>query len=261
MSTTKIAKALPFEGKPTINMASVFGASPGKPIILRIPVTGERPIRYSAEMLPEGLVLKDNIITGVISAEGTYEVVFKASNVHGETKKNVIFEIYPEHVLLTPLMGFTSWNAFGPDVSQERMEKIADRFVELGLTEYGYSYINTDSGWQHKYGGKYDAVMPNEKFPNMKEMTQKIHQLGLKCGIYSTPMLTAWGCPNEFQSIPGCTVGEPDKRFASTNGGIGVIRKEKNNALQWEEWEMDYLKYDWKPTDPVNAELMRSELM
>ena len=27
-------------------------------------------------------------------------------------------------------------------------------------------------------------------------------------------------------------------------GGIGVIRKEKNNALQWAEWGFDYLKYD-----------------
>ena len=74
-------------------------------------------------------------------------------------------------------------------------------------------------------------------------------------------MLTAWGCPEELESIPGCTQGEPDHRFSLLNGGIGVIRKEKNNARQWAQWGFDYLKYDWAPTDPVNAELMRKELI
>ena len=59
---------------------------------------------------------------------------------------------------------------------------------------------------------------------------------------------------------PGCTQGEPDDRFADERGGIGVIRKEKNNALQWAQWGFDYLKYDWRPSDPYNAELMRKEL-
>ena len=95
----------------------------------------------------------------------------------------------------------------------------------------------------------------------MKKMTDKIHSLGLKCGIYSTPMLTAWGCPDELKSIPGCTQGEPDYRFAPTNGGIGLIHKEKNNATQFAKWGFDYLKYDWGPTDTVKAELMRSELI
>jgi alpha-galactosidase len=102
--------------------------------------------------------------------------------------------------------------------------------------------------------------MPNSKFPNMREMTDKIHSFGLKCGIYSTPMLEAWGCPAELKTIPGCTQGEPDYRFAPINGGIGVIHKEKNNARQWEAWGFDYLKYDWAPTDPVNADLMRCAL-
>jgi len=39
------------------------------------------------------------------------------------------------------------------------------------------------------------------------------------------------------------------------------VRKERGNALQWNAWGFDYLKYDWKPTDPYNAELMRQELV
>ena len=258
---TKIALATPFEGAPSINIASIIGASPKKPLLFRIPVSGKRPMEYSVSGLPQGVLLNENIISGTVENEGKYELVITAKNVLGEAKKTVTLEIAPQNVLVTPLLGYTTWNAFASRVSQKAVEGIATRLVDLGISEYGYSYVNTDSGWQGEYGGEFDAVMPNEKFPSMKEMTDKIHALGLKCGIYSTPMLNAWGCPENRESIPGCTVGEADYRFASTNGGIGLIRKERNNALQWEKWGFDYLKYDWAPTDTVNAELMRRELV
>ena len=258
---TKIALARPFEGAPKINIPSVIGASMGKPIIIRIPVIGKRPIEYAIKNLPKGLSLKDNIITGSIEQNGNYEIVISAKNVLGEDKKKVNLEIKEHNVLVTPLLGFTTWNAFAQHIKQSDVEEIASRLVELGITEYGYNYVNTDSGWQGEYGGEFDAVMPNSKFPDMKEMTDKIHSYGLKCGIYSTPMLTAWGCPDDMESIPGCTQGEPDYRFTDMNGGIGVIHKESNNAKQWEKWGFDYLKYDWASTDTVNADLMRKELI
>ncbi len=261
MRYTEIAIAKPFEGKPKINMADIFGASPNKPVTLRIPVTGERPVKYSAKNLPEGLILENGIITGKVAKEGEYKVTLIAENALGSDQKEVTFEIKENSVLLTPLLGFTSWNAFGPDVSQEKLEKIAQKLVDSGISEYGYSYVNMDSGWQKEYCGEFDAIMPSEKFPDMKKMTDIIHSYGLKCGIYSTPMLTAWGCPKEFKSIPGCTQGERDIMFADTNTGIGKIRKEANNVKQWTKWGFDYLKYDWKPCDPYNAEMMRKELI
>ena len=261
MRYTKLAKAEPFSGSPKINLASVFGASPQKPFLLRIPATGQRPMTFAAQNLPEGLELRDNIITGSVLKEGVYTVTLMAQNALGVAQKQVTLEIAPNHILLTPMLAFTSWNAFAEGVSQEKMLKTAYNMVNYGLTEYGYRYVNIDSGWQLEYGGEFDAIQPNPKFPDMKALTDEIHSLGLKCGIYSTPMLTAWGCPPEYTSIPGCTVGEPDIRFAPAMGGIGVVHKEKNNALQWDAWGFDYLKYDWIPTDTVNAELMRQELL
>ena len=261
MRTTKIAPAAPFSGAPKINLASIFGASPNKPFLLRIPVTGERPIRYGVQNLPEGLSLCDNIVTGQVTEAGIYEIVLTAENSLGKAEKAVTLEIHPNHVIVTPLLGFTTWNAFASRVTQQDVTNTAHNLVKHGLTEYGYRYVNLDSGWQHEYGGELDAIQPNPKFPDMKAMTDEIHSLGLKCGIYSTPMLTAWGCPKEYKTIPGCTQGEPDIRFAGTNGGIGVIHKEENNAKQWEKWGFDYLKYDWNPTDTVNAELMRQQLL
>ena len=262
MRYTEIATATPFEGAPRINLADRVGASPGKPILIKIPTTGARPIIHRATSLPKGLRLENDILTGCVREEGTYEIGLIAENALGSCEKQLRLEIKRDTVLLTPLLGFTSWNAFGFRVTQEQIEETAAKMCELGLNEYGYNYVNIDSGWQGEYGGKFDAIMPNEKFPDMKGMCDRLHALGFKCGIYSTPMLHAFGTSMNRRPLPlGCTQGEPDDRFADTRGGIGVIRKERNNALQWADWGFDYLKYDWRPSDPINAELMRQELV
>lgn len=262
MRFSEIAVATPFDGVPKINLPDIYGASPEKPFLLRIPAIGKRPISFTASGLPEGLVLKNGIISGSVKNKGDYAVKITAENELGKDEKLITLEIKENNILLTPLLGFTSWNAFAIEVSQEKLEKIADKLISSGIADYGYSYVNCDSGWQKEYGGKYDAIMPNEKFPDMKGMCDKIHSLGLKCGIYSTPMLRAWGLPqNSPIYYPGCTVGEPDILFATTNTGVGVDRREKNNVAQWCEWGFDYLKYDWAPCDPTNAEYMRKELV
>ena len=87
MRTTKIAPATPFVGAPRINLASVFGASPQKPFLLRIPVTGERPMRYEAKDLPAGLTLCDNILTGAVEEAGRYEITLRAQNALGSAEK------------------------------------------------------------------------------------------------------------------------------------------------------------------------------
>ena len=262
MRYTQIASVKPFEGAPKINLPSVFGASPKKPFLMRIGASGERPIKFSAENLPEGLKLRKNVIEGAVLKSGKYKIKLTAENALGKDEKYVSLEIGRGKLLLTPLMGFTSWNAFAFEgLTQEKMEYTAKRLEETGLVEYGYNYVNIDSGWQGEYGGKFDAVMPNEKFPDMKGFCDRLHARGFKCGIYSTPMLHAFGCSMQRKPLPlGCTQGEPDEMFADERGGIGKIRKEKNNALQWADWGFDYLKYDWRPSDPYNAELMRREL-
>ena len=71
MRDTKIAIARPFEGVPQIHLPECIGASPRKPMIVRIPVTGERPITYQVGKLPEGLTLADGVINGSVAEEFT----------------------------------------------------------------------------------------------------------------------------------------------------------------------------------------------
>lgn len=257
----KIAKANPFDGVPRINMPSVYGGCIGKDMLCRIPVTGKRPIKLQVEGLAEGLYLENGIIKGTVSEDCEFSVKIIAENELGVSSAEVLFKIHEDYMLQTPLMGFTSWSAFKNKVTQKDMEETAEHILNAGIAEYGYCYMNIDSGWQKEYGGKYDAIMPNEKFPDMKAFCDKMHEKGFKCGIYSTPMLTAWGCPEEFESVPGCTRGEPDILYTCVNGGVGKERLEINNVKQWEEWGFDYLKYDWTPGEPVNADYMKKALL
>lgn len=263
--STKIACSTPFHGPPIITTPAVYGSSPNKPFLWRISVLGERPIAIKVTGLPSGLTQYDNIISGVTSAAGTHTVSVEASNRHGKATKQLQLHIEDDYELRLPLLGFTTWNAYGSTVTQEDVTAVGDYLVSSGLVEYGYNYVNLDSSWQGIFDSASDAVLPNSRFPDMKEMYSHLHKLGLKGGIYSSPFLKCWGCPKDMDYIPGCTTGTPDPRFPArfpdVNGGIGMERHEQGNVRQWDAWGVDYLKYDWTPTDVMNAELMKRALV
>ena len=58
--------------RPRINGAKVVGVRPGSPFLFTIAATGERPLVYEAEGLPEGLHLDPatGIITGTLGRPG-----------------------------------------------------------------------------------------------------------------------------------------------------------------------------------------------
>lgn len=258
---TKIAPVQPFnEGSPRFNLPGIYGASPRKPFLYRLPVTGKLPIRFELlSELPEGLSLDEStgILSGIIPLKGIYTIKIKASNKLGFDEKEIKLRIAPDGLCRTPLLGWTSWNAYRANISQANIQRTAELLVSTGLAAYGYQYINIDSGWQGEYGGTHNAIMPNNRFPDMKVLADHVHELGLKLGIYSTPMLKAWG----GSSFPGCTEGKLDITYANAYYGIGSTHRELNNVQQWTEWGIDYLKYDWTPCDVKNASLMKECLL
>ncbi len=258
---TEIAPVQPFnEGIPRLHNPGIYGASPSKPFLCRIPVTGKMPIVFNCfPALPDGLVLDVNtgIIAGCVTEPGEYRIRIKAANELGADEKSMCIRIAEDGICRTPLLGWTSWNAFSKDISQDIVKTTAEMLISTGLAMYGYQYVNIDSGWQGEYGGQYNAIQPNAKFPDMKALAEHIHSLGLKIGIYSTPMQKAWG-GGEY---PGCTRGKLDMAYANTHYGVGTARCERNNADQWVDWGIDYLKYDWSPCDVKNASLMKECLI
>jgi alpha-galactosidase len=92
----------------------------------------------------------------------------------------------PETPRKTPIMGWASWNAYHPRISEEIILSQAEKLVEYGLDDLGYVYVNVDDGWQNGRGKDGYVVTHKERFPSgMKALATKIHSMGLKAGIYS----------------------------------------------------------------------------
>ena len=253
---------------PRINSAKVFGVRPGAEILYTIAATGVRPMVFSAEGLPIGVVLDSRTgrISGKIAAAGTYKVTLKAENAKGSNTRELRI-VVGDKIALTPPMGWNSWNCWGSTVSQEKVLSSARALVEQGMADYGWTYINIDDGWQGKRGGELNSIQPNEKFSDMKALADQLHSMGLKLGIYSGPWVSTYAghagthSDNPEGTYPWIEEGWCDENMRMTlpddprrfvrrrHWRHGEYSWAEADAKQWAEWGVDYLKYDWKPND------------
>lgn len=251
--------------EPRINSPKRFGVRPGSPFLYTIAATGIKPVSFSAENLPAGLVLNSvsGIISGKAGKKGTYQTLLIASNTAG--KDSAMLEIViGDTIVLTPPMGWNGWNSWANAIDREKVIASAEAMVKSGLVNYGWSYINIDDSWQGVRKGKLNALQPNEKFPEIKEMVETIHSLGLKAGIYSTPYISTYasyvgGSSDYPEGGETHELIKPDKQPFMR---IGKYRFEGNDARQMAEWGFDFLKYDWRidvnSTERMSAALKKS---
>jgi alpha-galactosidase len=233
---------------PRINSAKVFGVRPEHPFLFTIAATGDRPMTFSAQGLPDGLQLAatSGQITGTLKDKGEHVVTLHAKNARGEAQQK--FKIVCGSLIgLTPAMGWNSWNCFAGAVTADKVKAAADAMVKSGLIDHGWTYINIDDYWEVKPQAKNDPtlqgparddkgfIVPNPRFPDMKNLTDYVHSKGLKIGLYSSPgPLTCGGC-------------------------IGSYEHEDQDAKLYGDWGFDYLKYDWCSYSQVVREHMPNE--
>ncbi len=133
---------------------------------------------------------------------------------------------------LPPLMGWSSWNTYHVNINEDLIKKQADALVTTGLKDVGYLYINVDDGFfgYRDETGKMHAH--SERFPNgMKPVSDYIHSLGLKAGIYSDAGDNTCG-----------SIYDDD-----ANGvGSGLYGHEQQDMdLYLKEWNYDFIKIDY----------------
>ena len=219
--------------EPRINGPKIYGCRPGSPFLYRIPATGDRPMTFGAEGLPEGFVLnpETGIITGTVTDRGEFGVTLKASNSKGAAERPFKI-ICGDTLALTPHMGWNSWYVWENHVTAQIMREAADAMIANGLADHGYIYVNIDDCWSVKPGAtdptlqgeerdKKGRVNSNPRFPDMKALTDHIHSSGLKAGIYTSPgPLT---CADH----------------------VAAFQHEQQDVERFVEWGFDFLKYDW----------------
>jgi alpha-galactosidase len=143
----------------------------------------------------------------------------------------------------TPPMGWNSWNKFAcKGLNEKVVRETADAMASNGMKEAGYQFVILDDCWQTGRDANGNIVADPERFPSgIKALADYIHGKGLKFGIYTD-------------------VGT--MTCAKRPGSIG---HEYQDAKQYANWGVDYLKEDWCNTLPgQNSEssytLMRNAL-
>ena len=124
---------------------------------------------------------------------------------------------------LTPQMGWNSWNKFHcDDLNSTVVEDTIDRIKQLKLDQLGYQYVNIDDCWMANERDEDGHIRADPtKFPSgMKDIGDKIHDKGLKFGIYSS------AGTHTCQKRPGS------------------LDYEVKDANDYASWGVDYLKYD-----------------
>ena len=219
--------------EPRINGARIFGVRPGSPFLFTIPATGERPMTFAVEGLPDGLTLDTATgqITGALAVRGEFLVIFKAMNRLGTVERG--FKIVCGDTLaLTPHMGWNSWYVWENNVTDSIMRAAADAMVSSGMIDHGYQYVNIDDCWSVRPDAKDPSLLgeprddkgminSNKRFPDMKGLTDYIHAKGLKAGIYTSP--------GPFTCA----------------GHVAAWQHEEQDVRRFVEWGYDFLKYDW----------------
>jgi len=123
---------------------------------------------------------------------------------------------------VTPQMGWNTWNHFGCSISEDLVLGAA-QVVADKLQGYGYEYILLDDCWQAPARNATTGapIADPTKFPSgLKSLSDQIHSMGLKSGIYSSGGVLT--CAGQFGSL-----------------GYETI-----DAQTYAEWGFDYLKYD-----------------
>ena len=138
----------------------------------------------------------------------------------------------PEAPRKTPIMGWASWNAYHPRISEDIILSQAEKLVEYGLDDLGYVYVNVDDGWQNGRGKDGYVVTHKERFPSgMKALAEKIHSMDLKAGIYSDAGANT------------CAALYSGEGQNTKVGLYGYERKDLERYLI--DWDYDFIKVDW----------------
>jgi alpha-galactosidase len=230
-----LPKSVPADGRPQINGPRVTGATPGRPFQYRIAATGDTPLTFSVDGLPDGLAVDSNsgLITGSLKAPLSKAVTIHVKNAKGEAARQFVIVGGVHKLALTPPLGWNSWNCYGDSVTDLRMRTAADGMEKSGLAAHGFEYVNLDDGWTIRPRGGAQTraadgtILLDPKFPDLKALADYIHGKGLKFGVYSGPGPT------------------------TCQGREASINHEEQDARTWAAWGVDYIKYDLCSYDQI----------
>lgn len=140
-------------------------------------------------------------------------------------------EKYDNGVALTPPMGWSSWNSFRTEITEEKILQIAEAMKKSGLLDAGYKFVNLDDCWHSSIRDKEGKLQGDlATFPRgIKPLVEDLNKMGFKAGIYSSNgTLTCEDLP-------------------------ASLGHERIDAETFAEWGIEYFKYDFCHNKPITS--------
>ena len=138
---------------------------------------------------------------------------------------------HPRHDL-PPMMGWSSWNTYRVHISDSLICRQADLMVAKGLHRAGYTYINIDDGFQGGRAADGTLLTHPQRFPHgLRPVTDHVHALGLKAGIYTDAGRHTCGNFWDHDSL---------------GVGVGMYGHDERDArFYFREMNFDFIKIDF----------------
>jgi hypothetical protein len=264
---------------PQFNGPRIVGFQAGTPFLHALAVAGSRPITFTAEGLPVGLKLEaqTGVITGLLAGAGDHRVTVRAANAVGKAEATLRI-VVGDTLVLTPPMGWNSYDAFGDSVTEAEVLTNA-AWLKEHLQPYGWDTVVVDFRW---YDAKADGVRgqnpeavtidefgrcipPPNRFPSsadgmgFKPLADRLHAMGLKFGIHimrgiprkavqaNTPIAGSSFKASQA-SLPEGDVNRTCRWNRDMYGVDADTSAGKawyaSIAKQYAEWDVDYIKCD-----------------
>ncbi|WP_369255938.1 NPCBM/NEW2 domain-containing protein [Streptomyces sp. R35] len=166
------------------------------------------------------------LAAGLLCTTGLMAPVLAAAPAFAAPVEDPVSPALADGLALTPPMGFNNWNSTHcrAEFNEDMVKGIADLFVDKGLKDAGYQYVNLDDCWALPSRDANGKLVPDPvRFPGgIKAVADYVHAKGLKLGIYTSA------------GVKTC----------NSAGFPGALGHEYSDAQQFADWGVDYLKYD-----------------
>src|SRR5690242_12950575 len=150
--------------------------------------------------------------------------------------------LLPDHVVY----GSNDWYYAYGNNSREQTLRDAGIMAELTAGIANRPYCVVDGGWQETGGaggGPWDR--PAAKFGNMAEVARRLHDIGVRPGIWLRLLETKESLPATWFRTPSTTLLDP-----SVPEVLDLLKRVVNRTVN--EWGYDLIKHDYSTADIFN---------
>lgn len=199
--------------------------------------------RYFWSDKPIIIEIKD----GFLNLEGEGIVEYKVGTTLKEAYMDAMKNHFPFNGRVLPdtffkTAQYNTWMHFNYFPTQEGVLNYADNLIKHGFAP---GIFILDEGWHGRYG---EWEFDFERFPNPKQMVDRLHQLGFKVMLWVTPYVCPGGFNFAYHSRPQEFYHhkDADKLFIRNKSGEVVLFKWWNGfSAQLDftkEWDREYMQ-------------------